>query len=274
MHPTAPPGPGLDIDQLRGLRRTRHDLDLIRARIAAHLDDVDGYLAFSGGKDSLVVLHLALQVDPNVPVVFFDSGLEFPETYTYLSHLADAWNLNWQPTPPPVSILEAMLSGGAWDHHAPTLPGLQHGFMEAVATAHTRHGPGEIWGVRAAESNGRNTCYRTALARHRCTCCNTHTQRARRHGGRYPRTDGTTVYGPIWNWTDTDVWTHISHHQLPPNPVYDKLRTLGAPQHFMRISQMIDGGRLEEGRAVWLKRGWPHLYEELRTLLPRLHEYT
>ena len=269
-----PAAAGLDVNQLRGLRRLPHDLDLIRSRIEAHLDAVDGYLAFSGGKDSLVVLHLALQVDPHIPVVFFDSGLEFPETYSYLADLIDAWQLNWQPAPPSVSILEAMLSGGAWDHHAPTDPGLQHNFMDAVAAAHQQHGPGELWGVRSSESKGRAACYRTALARHECTCCDTHQQRAARHGGRYNRHDGTTVYGPIWNWPDRDVWSYIAGNQLPLNPVYAKLRALGVPDHFLRISQMIDGGRLEEGRAVWLKRGWPHLYEELRNLLPRLHEFT
>lgn len=272
MNPTT--NPGLDVDQLQALRRPRHDLDLIRARIAAHLDDVDGYVAFSGGKDSTVVLHLALQVDPHIPVVFIDSGLEFPETYSYLADLAAAWNLNWQPVTPTISILDAMLSGGAWDHHATNAAGVHHDFMAAVAHAHTLHGPGELWGVRASEARGRGTCYRAALARHHCDCCTTRTQRAQRHGGRYRRSDGTTVYGPIWNWTDTDVWNYLAAHHIPTNPVYAKLRTLGAPDHFLRISQMIDGGRLEEGRAVWLKRGWPHLYEELRTLLPRLHEYT
>ncbi len=72
--------PGLDVQALQGLRRQHRDLDRIRARIEEHLDQHEGYVAFSGGKDSLVTLHLALQADPDVPVAFFDSGLEFPET--------------------------------------------------------------------------------------------------------------------------------------------------------------------------------------------------
>lgn len=143
-----------------------------------------------------------------------------------------------------------------------------------MAAAHDLHGAGELWGVRASESKGRGACYHTALGRHTCICCRTPAQRAARHGGRYSRIDGTTVYGPVWNWHDHKIWSYISNHQLPLNPAYAKLRARGAPNHFLRISQMIDGGRLEEGRAVWLKRGWPHLYEELRTLLPRIHEYT
>lgn len=79
---------GLDVRALQGLRASRRDLDLIRCRIRAHLDRHEGYVAFSGGKDSLVVLDLVRQVAPETPVAFFDSGLEFPETYAYLDGLA------------------------------------------------------------------------------------------------------------------------------------------------------------------------------------------
>ncbi|GAI74161.1 unnamed protein product, partial [marine sediment metagenome] len=37
-------------------------------------------VAFSGGKDSEVVLYLCLQVAPDVPVVFNNTGVEYPET--------------------------------------------------------------------------------------------------------------------------------------------------------------------------------------------------
>jgi|SRR6476620_735454 len=56
-----------------------------------HLTAPDGYVAFSEGKDSVVVLDLARDVEADVPVVFFDSGLDYPETYDYLTELAQAW---------------------------------------------------------------------------------------------------------------------------------------------------------------------------------------
>ena len=36
-------------------------------------------VSFSGGKDSTVLLHIARQIYPNIPAVFSDTGLEYPE---------------------------------------------------------------------------------------------------------------------------------------------------------------------------------------------------
>jgi len=52
-------------------------LNRIRQWIEAH----DGcvYVSVSGGLDSTVLAHLVQQVDPNVSLVFFDTGMEYPE---------------------------------------------------------------------------------------------------------------------------------------------------------------------------------------------------
>ncbi len=50
-------------------------------RIRQWYDAFDGnvYISFSGGKDSTVLLHIARQIYPDIPVVFCDTGLEYPE---------------------------------------------------------------------------------------------------------------------------------------------------------------------------------------------------
>ena len=50
-------------------------------RLRAWYEHWDGevYVSFSGGKDSTVLKHLAEQIDPNIPSVFVNTGLEYPE---------------------------------------------------------------------------------------------------------------------------------------------------------------------------------------------------
>ena len=42
------------------------------------------YVSFSGGKDSTVLLHLVRSMYPEVPAVFIDTGLEYPEVRQFV----------------------------------------------------------------------------------------------------------------------------------------------------------------------------------------------
>ena len=42
------------------------------------------YVSFSGGKDSTVLLHIARQLFPDIPAVYVDTGLEFPEVKRFI----------------------------------------------------------------------------------------------------------------------------------------------------------------------------------------------
>lgn len=56
-------------------------INLSKERIRDWYEYWDGqvYVSFSGGKDSTVLLHLVRSIYPEVPAVFSDTGLEFPE---------------------------------------------------------------------------------------------------------------------------------------------------------------------------------------------------
>jgi len=278
--------PGLDVDVLAAYRPARADLGRLRLRVAEHLEAHDGYLAFSGGKDSTVVVALARQVDPAVPIAFFDSGLEYPETYDYIDALATQWRLNltWIPARP--NALTLMAASGGWTHNGPyrlDLPNAHEVLIAAPArAAHALHGPGELWGVRAEESEGRSFLYARSLRREvaaKCRdCCSPVTTSPRaehraRHGGIVRRADGTVAFGPIWDWKDDEVWGFLRSQQIPVNPVYAKLTRLGVPRNRQRVALMVDGNGLELGRVVWLRRGWPAVYQRLVQVLPRLAEW-
>ncbi len=42
------------------------------------------YVSFSGGKDSTVLLHLTRELYPNIPAVFINTGLEYPEIVQFV----------------------------------------------------------------------------------------------------------------------------------------------------------------------------------------------
>jgi len=58
-----------------------HKICLSKQRIKEWYEYWDGnvYVSFSGGKDSTVLLHIVRSVYPEVPAVFADTGLEYPE---------------------------------------------------------------------------------------------------------------------------------------------------------------------------------------------------
>jgi phosphoadenosine phosphosulfate reductase len=64
--------------------------DVIREAVARYKNVG---LGFSGGTDSLVLLHLALQIKHDMPVVFVDTIREFPENYQFVEEVREKWGI-------------------------------------------------------------------------------------------------------------------------------------------------------------------------------------
>ena len=77
------------IDELRILQALPLELKVAKTklRIREWVNEfgVDGvYVAFSGGKDSTVLLHIVRQLYPDVEAVFVNTGLEYPEIQRFV----------------------------------------------------------------------------------------------------------------------------------------------------------------------------------------------
>lgn len=226
-------------------------------RIETHLSSNGGYVAWSGGRDSTAVVALAREIDPTVPVVWFDSGLEYPENREYILRVTEMLKLNLTIIKASPDALTILRDSGAWDHAA--LYSQENNIHNVLITqpsdeAHRLFGEGELSGLRAEESTGR----RALLAP---------------KNGTYTRVNGNIVCAPCWPWSSNDVRSAIAGALIPENPVYEKLARLGAPDRAQRVGLVVDGNNPDHGRYTYLKNGWPTLWAELISVLPRLNEW-
>lgn len=77
----------VNAEQLRDLQALplEYKIMITQQRIKEWYEHWDGqvYVSFSGGKDSTVLLHLVRELYPEVPAVFVDTGLEYPEVRSF-----------------------------------------------------------------------------------------------------------------------------------------------------------------------------------------------
>ncbi len=159
-------------------------------------------VSFSGGKDSLVALHLTLRAGIKPKVVFLNTGLEFPETIEYVKKMAREFSLH-------LDIIDA---GDAFyrnlEHFGP--PGRDYRWCCKVCKLGptTRYikslGEGKIYmviGQRAYESPSRASSGNIW------------------ENEWVPNQIGIS---PIQKWNSFMVWLYIFMHGLNYNPWYDR----------------------------------------------------
>jgi len=214
-------------------------------------------VSFSGGRDSLVALHLALRRKPDLTVVFINTGIEFPETVAYVRQIAKEWQLD---------LREARAGRSFW--RLARERGLPIGgrgnsfFRKALAEAaevklsnaccnqlkitparqfYRRHSiEGVVTGLRADESLMR----RLNLADYGAL--------------RWSRDYGALVAWPLFAWQREDVEAYSAAHNLPLNPLYgmghQRVGCWACLQDFLR----------DDSRLFTLKHTHPGMYESLK----------
>ena len=158
-------------------------------------------VAFSGGKDSLVILHLALHtISPKIPILFSSTTVEFPETIRYVQDLTEEWNLNLHVVTPKKSLFTAVKERG-WATHDNRWCCRPYKETPAFQFITEEKIPAEITGTHRTES-----IYRRSLT-----------------PIKMPKKEPFLIrVNPIYDWNQWEVWKYIKSKELPYNPLYDK----------------------------------------------------
>jgi phosphoadenosine phosphosulfate reductase len=177
-------------------------------------------IACSFGKDSVTVLHMALKHDPDIKVVFSNTGIEFPETIKYKEQLAQQWGLNLHEAyHEPGTTFWTLIKKhglpqirGKGKHRTP--PCCTH-LKEKPALAKYRElgVKAILTGITAAESRQRALLIARYDNNPDTKIC----------GQRYYSTSQDLYkIHPIAHWQPEDVWQYIHQNKIPINPVYQK----------------------------------------------------
>jgi phosphoadenosine phosphosulfate reductase len=195
------------------------DVKLAETRevITHHFDEFGDKVAvaFSGGKDSEIVLYFCLKANPNVPVVFNNTGVEYPETVNFVARLAGEWDLNLTVTHPEKSFWDCIKQYGFpsfsksankgagkrccyWLKEKPMLASIRQNGWLGVFTGQTAS---EGWQRQISAS-------KTGICFH------------------YKAWGICKIHAILW-WTESEVQKFIEQNNLPLNPVYLKEQRTG-----------------------------------------------
>lgn len=206
------------------------------------------YVSFSGGKDSTVLLHLVRTLFPDVPGVFCDTGLEYPEIRKFAKDTPNVEVVR------PRKMFHAIIR----EYGYPVISKEQASYLHEVRTARARGTQGwvnqRLYGIRP---DGTRTKYCVAKKwRHLADapfmvsdkCCTWLKKEPMR---RYAKQSGCApILGmmasesilrknqylrhgcnafhlrepmsrPMAFWTDDDVWAYIRREGLAYSPIYD-----------------------------------------------------
>lgn len=201
---------------MKPLTKTKNEIfeaeDLVKQAIEKHKPNI--YVAFSGGKCSEVVLHMALKYWKDIPVMFNNTGVEFPETIDFVNKLKEEWNLNLIETHPEKTFWDCVekygiptfKSASKRKHGEGSRPKCCYHLKEKPARKiEIEKGFKAIFtGIRGAESHNRKVLSMSC-------------------GQRYlTKTTGMWRIHPIIFWEDNQVDDYIKNNNLSINQAYIK----------------------------------------------------
>jgi phosphoadenosine phosphosulfate reductase len=186
-----------DALRLNQMFRGRDTEEMLRAVLGdAMLGDVA--IVSSFGAESAVLLHLVASVDPNVPVLFLDTGKHFPETITYRDQLAERIGLKDLRilTPDAETIAKRDETGLRWSYDPDGCCEIRKVVPLEKALAEF---DASITGRKAFQASTRSALPRFELDTASAA--------------------GRLKVNPLASWTREDLDAYFAAHDLPPHPL-------------------------------------------------------
>jgi len=212
------------------------------------------YLAFSTGKDSVVMAHLVWQQAPEVPAIYFDADCAFPESKALLDRyeVADYPIIRW-PCEAFLDTLRRVGGPTSSKCEAETMRSTVYRPIKTLLAEH--HFDGVFVGLRNEESYGR--------------------QKLAEVWGQlfWQQRDNLWECLPVAYLTYMDVWAYIVTNEIDYCAVYDKQMELGLDPEDCRLSYWAGETKRRWGRWAILKRGWPELFNRFAAEFPEVRAY-
>jgi phosphoadenosine phosphosulfate reductase len=194
-------------------------------------------IAWTGGKDSTVLLHLVRSIFNSVvpfPVMFNDSTMEFEEIYEFIKELTKKWGLNLIVVPHSKGELEKFNKTKNVERKKELSRLMKINAINAFLKKN--HIDAFMAGIRWDEHPARSK--ETYLSK---------------------RKDHMRIH-PILHFTEADIWTYIKTYKVPYVKLYDKgYRSLGE-KPFTKKAKKGEGER--SGREYDKE----HMMQKLRSL--------
>lgn len=212
----------LDLEKRPAADRVRWALEKFRGH---------ALLSTSFGVQAAVMLHLVTRVDPQIPVVFVDTGYLFPETYRFAEELTDQLGLNLQIyTPRMTAARQEAVFGKLWEQGVEGLA--QYGRLNKVEPMNRALGDlgARVWitGVRREHASSREDL---PVVKRQNRVLKVH---------------------PIVDWTDRQIGEYLQEHGLPYHPLWEQGYVSVGDTH--STTRFADGMKPEDTRFSGLKR--------------------
>ena len=188
-----------DAIRLNRMFRGTETEEWLRAVIEGSLAG-DTAVVSSFGADSAVLLHLISQIDPNVPVLFLDTGKHFPETLAYRDELTDRLGFRRIDLYPEIADLKARdESGLRWSYDPDGCCELRK--VRPLAKALEEY-DASFTGRKAFQSSTRANLPRFEVDA--------------------SDAQGRLKINPLIDWSADDITAYFEKHDLPRHPLVER----------------------------------------------------